>query len=58
MREWNSIDRITGFEVMKRSIYMSPSMGIQVNTGDEIVPVILLSEYRWNITRIYEDAFR
>jgi hypothetical protein len=58
MREGDSIDRITGFEVMNRSVDMGTSMGAQVQSGDKVVPVVLLPEYRGNIARIYENTFR
>jgi hypothetical protein len=33
-------------------------MGAQVQSGDKVVPMVLLPEYRGNIARIYENTFR
>jgi len=58
MREWDGINRTTGFEVMNRSVDMSTGMGAHMQVADQVVPVALLPENRWGIARIYEDVFR
>jgi len=37
---------------------MSTRVGAQAQTGDKVVPAVLLPEYRRNIPRICEDTLR
>jgi hypothetical protein len=58
MRKGNTIDCITGFKVMRRSVDMSARMGAHMQIADKVVPAIHLPKYRPFIPGINENIFR
>ena len=58
MRKGDSIDCITAFKVMKRSVDMSACMGAHLQIADKVLPAIHLPEHRLFIAGINEDIFR
>ncbi len=46
MRKGNTIDCITGFKVMTRSVDMSARMGAHLQIADKVLPAIHLPEHR------------